>query len=94
MEYYHEKAESIMNFMHREKIEESPLNVRKRAQRIKEKLKEYRKQYSKIAIVSHFYTIRYLCCREFDEKDEPVNGILMHNCGLYSTSLDEINKFS
>lgn len=34
-EYYHEKARSIMDFMHREGIKETSLNVRLRAQRIK-----------------------------------------------------------
>lgn len=52
-----------MEFMHRERIGEKPLNVRLRAQRIKERLRHYRQQYKKIVIVSHFFTIRYLCSR-------------------------------
>jgi broad specificity phosphatase PhoE len=60
-DYYHEKARSIMDFMHRERVEEKPLNVRLRAQKIKERLREYRKTYKRIAIVSHFFTIRYIC---------------------------------
>ena len=48
------------------KMYETPLNVRERARKVKRFLTELRKKYNKIAIVSHFYTIRFLCSKEFD----------------------------
>jgi hypothetical protein len=52
--------------MHTSQIKESPMNVRERATKVKELLKEYRKKYEKIAIVSHFFTIRFLNSKHFD----------------------------
>jgi broad specificity phosphatase PhoE len=82
-----------MDFMHREQIGEKPLNVRLRAQRIKDRLRHYRQNYKRIVIVSHFFTIRYICSQEF-KNDEPVEGLVMKNCGVHSVSLEEISKYS
>jgi hypothetical protein len=72
--------------MHKENIGEKPLNVRLRAQKIKERLKYYRQKYNKIVIVSHFFTIRYLCCQEFVD-DKPIDGLVMKNAGCHPTIL-------
>lgn len=82
-----------MEFMHRERIGEKPLNVRLRAQRIKERLRFYRQKYKRIVIVSHFFTIRYICSQQF-VNDEPVEGLVMKNTGVHSASLEEISKYS
>jgi broad specificity phosphatase PhoE len=66
---------------------ESAMNVRQRAQKMKSILKEYGKKYKQIVIVSHFYTIRFLCCSEFDEKNEPLDNICMKNCGILEKTL-------
>lgn len=82
-----------MEFMQSENMGEKPENIRSRAKKIKEKLQEYRKKYNRIAIVSHFFTIRYLVCEEFEENGEPKCGLVMQNCASYSTSLSQISKY-
>ena len=77
----------------KEKIRESSGNVRERARKVKEILKEYRQQYKKICVVSHFYTIRFLCCKEFDEQNEPKDRLCMMNCETLEASLDEISQY-
>ena len=41
-------------------IYETPAELRSRINKIKAMLKEYKKNYPKIAIVSHYYTLRTL----------------------------------
>jgi hypothetical protein len=55
-------------------------------------LKDYSKKYEKIAVVSHFFTIKFLNATEFNEDDEPVNKVHMGNCGILATSLSELGK--
>lgn len=79
--------------MSQEKMHETPLNVRERARKVKQFLTELRKKYKKIAIVSHFYTIRFLCSKEFDLNHEPKDKIIMMNCSMLSKSLAEISQY-
>lgn len=89
-EYSPEQGSRIAAFMQAERMSEGAANVRLRAEKVKALLREYRKQYKCIAIVSHFYTIRFLCCQEFDQNDEPVDRINMGNCELYPARLADI----
>lgn len=78
--------------MSTQKLREKPSNVRERARKVKELLREYRKQYKMIAVVSHFYTIKFLNTTAFNEDDEPIDKIHMKNCGIHATSMAEIEK--
>ena len=78
--------------MSSEQIRELPSNVRERARKVKELLREYRKQYKLIVVVSHFFTIKFLSTTSFTEKDEPVDKIHMKNCGIYSVNIEDICK--
>jgi len=42
-----------------------------RTNALKTLLKEYRKTYNKIAVVSHYNIIRFILATEFNQKDEP-----------------------
>lgn len=76
--------------MESEKMHETRKNVRERAEKVKQLLKEYRKTYNRICIVSHFYTIQCLCAKEFTEDDEPKISIESHNGGSYETSVKAV----
>lgn len=52
-------------------IYETATNLRHRTDRVKAMLREYRKSYSRIAVVSHYNIIRFTLAKEFNEKDEP-----------------------
>ena len=80
--------------MNSEKLREMPTNVRERARKVKKLLEEYSKTYKTIAVVSHFFTIKFLNATEFNEMDEPVNKVHMSNCGIFTTSLAELNKYN
>ena len=80
--------------MNGQKLREMPTNVRERARKVKKLLDEYSKTYRTIAVVSHFFTIKFLNATEFNEHDEPVNKVHMTNCGIFATSLVELNKYN
>lgn len=50
-------------------IYETATNLRHRTDRVKAMLREYRKTYSRIAVVSHYNIIRFTLAKEFNEKD-------------------------
>ena len=75
-------------------IYELPINVRRRAGKIKEMLKEYRKKYEKIAVVAHYNTINFSLCKEFNEQNEPDDSADMKNCQIYPVELSEILQYS
>jgi hypothetical protein len=77
-----------------EKLREKPSNVRERARKFKDILKEYKKQYKVIAVVSHFFTIKFMNSTSFTETDEPVDKIHMKNCGIHATTVEQICKNS
>lgn len=91
---YRHQAEKITEFMNRSKLRETATNVRERARKVKQLLEEYSKKYETIAVVTHFYTIKFLNATEFNEMDEPVNKVHMTNCGVLKTSLAELNKIN
>lgn len=78
--------------MSTKKIRETPTNVRERAGKFKDVLSEYRKQYKVIAVVSHFFTIKFMNSTSFTENDEPVDKIHMKNCGIHATTVEQICK--
>lgn len=57
---YQEKAQKITEFMNNERLREKPSNVRERAKKVKELLRQYSEKYKNIAVVSHFFTIKFL----------------------------------
>ena len=46
--------------MNDERLREKPSNVRERAKKVKELLRQYSEKYKNIAVVSHFFTIKFL----------------------------------
>jgi len=52
--------------MNGQKLRETPTNVRERAKKVKKLLEEYSKSYRTIAVVSHFFTIKFLNATEFN----------------------------
>lgn len=46
--------------MEETKIYETPTNLRRRTERIKDLLREYSKDYKNIVVVSHFNIIRFI----------------------------------
>lgn len=52
---------------------ESPQELRERISKAKDILGQYRSQYKKIAVVSHYHITRYLLSEGFDEVGEVVN---------------------
>lgn len=67
---YEEKQLKCLELIKSKVVNESPEELRERTWKIKELLAEYRKKYSKIAVVSHFYTIGTLRARKFTENGE------------------------
>jgi broad specificity phosphatase PhoE len=80
--------------MNSSRLRETASNVRERARKVKELLREYSKTYKRIAVVSHFFTIKYLNATEFNEFDEPVNKVHMGNCGIFTATLEDLNKIN
>ena len=73
--------------MHDTQLFEIPIEVRKRAGRIKEMIKKYKQKYSKIAVVAHYNTINFTVCKKFNELNEPEDSADVHNCEIYPTTL-------
>lgn len=57
--------EVLMNQLLESFMYESPANLRQRTTRLKEVLKEFRKTYKRIAVVTHYNIIRYTLAKEF-----------------------------
>ena len=45
---------------------ETPTNLRRRTERLKEVLRGYRKNYSKIVVVSHYNIVRFTLAKGFN----------------------------
>ena len=77
----------IIEFMEKTTIYEPPKHMRQRTKKIKALLREYREKYSNIVVVSHLNTINYTICKEYDEKDEPVEKPVYYNCQIYDDNI-------
>lgn len=60
-----EKRFEIVELLKRRKIQEDAFQYRRRIQKVKNLLEEYRENYSRIAVVTHYYTIEYLSAMEY-----------------------------
>lgn len=63
---FDETMRAIFAYMSKTFIYESPTNLRRRTERLKVLLGEYRKQYKSIAVVSHYNIIRFSLTQEFN----------------------------
>ena len=59
---------------------------------IKAMLREYKKQYKKIAIVTHYYTIEYISAVEYKSNGSPKYYIDIENCKPYYASVPDLEK--
>ena len=62
--------------------------MRERAKRILGMLEKYQKQYKKIAVVAHFYTINSL----ITPHEQDLESNFVHNAEPYFTTLADLNK--
>lgn len=58
---------------------------------VKELLKEYRKKYNKIAVVSHYNIIRFTIATEFNNRDEPEHSVI-ENCEVIQRNVHDLPK--
>jgi broad specificity phosphatase PhoE len=86
---YSEVLKVVFNYMKETFIYETPTNLRRRAERVKEMLKEYRKKYNTIAVVTHYNIIRFTIATEFNEKDEPFHSHI-GNCEITRREIDKL----
>ena len=71
---------------------ETPQELRERTWKIKDLLKEYRKKYKKIAVVSHYNTITALIASEYDAQGQAVSNPDIPNAYPYYLSIAKLLK--
>lgn len=59
---------------------------------IKRMIKEYKKKYERIAMVTHYYTIEYLSAVEYKSDGSPKFYIDIENCKPYYASVLDLEK--
>jgi len=72
------------------KIYEDGKQFSKRIENTKKKISFYRSLFSRIAVVSHYYTIQFLIAEEYLECGSPKYDIDIENCTPYYSSTHEI----
>lgn len=63
---YEETIKALLAEMMKNFIYESPTNLRRRTERVKLMLKEYKKEYKSIAVVTHYNIVRFTLANEFN----------------------------
>jgi len=63
----------------RRELWESGQELRARVEKLKLMLQKYGEKYSKIAVVSHSWTLRYLLTTEFDSSHYPLSMPVVEN---------------
>jgi broad specificity phosphatase PhoE len=70
-------------------IYETATNLRRRAEKVKALLRDYRKEYTSIAVVTHYNIIRFSLATEFNERDEPFHCHI-DNCEIKKLLVDDL----
>ena len=86
---YGEVLKAMLEMMLSTWIFETAANLRQRTDRVKAMLRDYRKQYSRIAVVSHYNIIRYTLAKEFNEWDEPAHFHIA-NCEILPATIADL----
>lgn len=77
------KRAEILNLLKSGKIGEDAIQYRKRIENLKKKIHNYKKFFRNIAIVSHYYTIEYICAKEYTNCGDPLFYLDVRNCTPY-----------
>lgn len=86
---FREMLKKFMEVMLETWIYETATNLRRRTDKVKDLLREYRKKYTSIAVVSHYNIIRFTIAKEFNHHDEPYHCIIK-NCEVIPKSIEQL----
>lgn len=86
---YEERARTVNKYMKETHNFEDNFDLIRRSGLIKEKLRQYAKEYkaSSIGVVTHYYTILTTIADEFDEKGKPVQKAFIGNASAHELVL-------
>lgn len=71
-------------------IHEDAWTYRKRVNRIKKMIADYKNRFEKIAVVTHYYTIEYISAYDYEPCGMPKYYIDIKNCQPYYACLDNL----